>query len=508
MLWLIATLAFAGCAHIPENPNKPVMTSLAPANEGFLVEASERVLANATDEETAFMLIPRNDEALRWRLALIDSARESIDLQVFIWTNDESGRLMLDRILAAAERGVKVRLLLDDMPKDWTDRGTAIIARNPNVSVRRFNPGRVRKGWIPRAFQMSTQFKKLNRRMHNKQMLVDGRWGVIGGRNIGNPYFGLSEKYNNRDLDMLLTGEVLAEMAEDFDEYWNSTVAYPGEAMFQEVSPEEMIESLARFDEVVERDRALFEQTTIPASPIDWRPVFAELPSRMVLGTAECLQDTPEIDGDEETRLVDQLDLVAPSARHVSRVITPYMIPTDELIESIREAVREEDRGVVLLVPAMESNNHTMAHAHYKKYRKRLLDAGAELYEFRGQPSNDARTLSDTPPVRSKFISLHAKAFVLDDRWVLLGSLNIDPRSININTEHMMIIDSPALAVRLTADFNTMISPENAWRVSRNEKGDLRWSSSAGEVKRQPARGFGQRCSDFFWRLMPVESQL
>ncbi len=505
---LMAVLLLAGCAHIPESPDKPVSHSLAPATEGLLVTASDAVLKAASAEETAFMLIPENDEALRWRLALIDSATSSVDLQVFIWTNDESGRLLLSRIGAAAERGVKVRLLLDDMPKDWSDRGTAIVARSPNVSVRRFNPGRVRKGMLGRAFQMSTQFKKLNRRMHNKQLIVDGRWGIIGGRNIGNPYFGLSENYNNRDLDMILTGAVIAEMAEDFDEYWNSTVAYPGEAMYKELSEKEMAKLGARFKEEVARDRVLLSQTTIPVDPVDWSEEFESLSSRMVFGTARCLRDTPEIDGDEETRLVDKIDAVAPDVQMVSRVITPYMIPTKDQIESIRRSVKDEGRTVRLLVPSMAANNHTMAHSHYKKYRKKLLNAGAELYEFRGQPSAELRATSDTDPVVSKFISLHTKGFVLDEQWVLLGSLNVDPRSIKINTEHMMIIDSPDLAKQMRDDFDWMIAPENAWQVTLNEKGKLRWTSSEGVRKNQPARGFGQRCSDFFWRLLPVESQL
>jgi len=149
-----------------------------------------------------------------------------------------------------------------------------------------------------------------------------------------------------------------------------------------------------------------------------------------------------------------------------------------------------------------------MAHSHYKKYRKELLRAGAELYEFRGWPSEALRDISDTQPVESKFISLHTKAIALDERLVLLGSLNIDPRSIRINTEHMLLIDSPPLARQLLNEFETMTAPENAWEVSLDEKGKLRWSSSDGTVNHQPARGFGQRCSDFFYRLLPIEGQL
>lgn len=498
----------AGCAHIPENPNKPVSYSHAPVEEGLLAVVSDAVLANSTTNESAFLLIPKNSDALNWRLALIDSAKESIDLQVFIWSNDESGRLMLERIVAATKRGVKVRLLIDDMPKDWSDRGTALVARIPNLELRRFNPGRVRKGLIGRAFQMSTQFSKLNRRMHNKQLLVDGTWGIVGGRNIGNPYFGLSDTYNNRDLDLLLTGPLIQDLALDFDEYWNAPASYPGEAMFKEISPEQLKKIQERFNAELLADRALLNQTIIEADVIDWSESLGALPDRMVKGTAESMKDSPEVEGDRGIRLVEQLAEVDFEASDQTSVITPYMIPSKEFLGDIEKTVKEENRTVRLLVPAMESNNHTMAHSHYKKYRKKLLKAGAELYEFRAQPSAELRAYSDTPPVQSKFISLHTKAFAVDNRWVLLGSLNVDPRSIHINTEHMLIIDSPALTRQLLQDYDTMISPDNAYAVTLNEKGKLRWTSSDGEKKNQPARGFGQRCSDFFWRLMPVESQL
>jgi putative cardiolipin synthase len=508
-VWLTGFILFAaGCAHIPESPDKPVSYSMEPAKEGMLVEASEAALADAGELESAFLLIPKNDDALRWRLALIDSAQKSIDLQVFIWTNDESGRLMLRRIGAAAERGVKVRLLLDDLPKDWPDKITALVSRSPHIQVRRFNPGRVRKGLIGRTFQMSTQFRQLNRRMHNKQLIVDGRWGIIGGRNIGNPYFGLSTKYNNRDLDLLVTGPIIRELAEDFDEYWNSDAAYPGEAMYKEISGKEKEKIYERFAKTVQADREFLKQTSIPVDPVDWQPQFSGLKTNRVFGAARSLKDSPEVKGDRGIRLEEQITEAAPSVRMISCIITPYLIPTKEQIANIERLVKEEGRRVQLLVPTMESNNHTMVHSHYRKYRKKLLRAGAELYEFRGQPSAGMRTQSDTPPVKSKFISLHTKGFILDDEWVLLGSLNVDPRSIKINTEHMMIVESPELAGQMRADFEWMIDPANSWQVTLDDKGKLRWTSAAGVIKRQPARSTGQRISDFFYRWLPLEGQL
>ena len=501
-------LIVAGCAQIPKNPHRPVSYSLTPATAGVLTETRQAVLEKTKDGASAFMLIQNNADALRWRLALIDHATESIDLQVFIWSSDESGHLILNRLIHAAERGVQIRLLVDDMIKDWSDNSIALIARIPNIQLRRFNPGRVRKGTLQRMFQMSTQFRTLNRRMHNKQMVVDGQWAIIGGRNIGNPYFGLSKKYNNRDLDLLTTGAVIQEMAENFDEYWNADTAYPGEAMSDGLSKKKVKKISRQLTTEIEKSKALLVQADIPVDPINWSAAFSTLPNRMVTGTAKCLQDSPTVTGDRGIRLIDQIIDIDFNVQHQSVLITPYMIPSQDQIDAIRKGTQNKNTRTRILVPSMESNNHTMAHSHYRKHRKKLLKAGAELYEFKGEPSAAIRKESDTAPVESKFISLHTKAFVLDRNWVLLGSLNMDPRSIKINTEHILIIDCPELAEQLLADFETMTASENAWAVTLNQRGKLRWVADDKKRKTQPAQGFTQRCKDFFYRWLPIEGLL
>ena len=220
------------------------------------------------------------------------------------------------------------------------------------------------------------------------------------------------------------------------------------------------------------------------------------------------MQDSPVVDGYRGLRLLEQLNEAKLDVRDESCIITPYMIPSKDQFKEIERVGKEGQHRVRLLVPSMDSNNHTMAHSHYKKYSKVLLKAGCELHEFRGYTSAAVRACSDTPPVESDFISLHTKAFILDRHWVMLGSLNIDPRSININTEHLLIIESPELAERLLAEFETMTAPENAWAVTLNEKGKLRWTSSDGVRKRQPARSMWQRWTDRFYRLLPIERQL
>jgi cardiolipin synthase C len=398
-------------------------------------------------------------------------------------------------------------MLVDDVSKGWTDEVIALIDRMPNIQLRRFNPGLIRNGIVRRSFQVSTQFRQLNRRMHNKQMIVDGLWGIIGSRNHGDPYFGLSSEYNNLDLDLLITGALINDMKEDFDEYWNADSAYPGYAMADEFSDRKIEKLLKEHDIKVEQDRLLLEKTTIPVFPSDWSRKFASLHTNMVTGFGISLNDSPGVNGDRGIRLIDQIDFASLDIKHSTSAVTPYMIPSKKMIEEIKRVVIE-GQTVRLLVPSMESNNHTMVHSHYKKYRKRLLDAGVELYELKGEPSGELRALCDTPPFKSKFISHHTKGFVLDERWVLLGSFNIDPRSININTEHMVIIDCPALAKKLLVDFDFMISPSNSYHVILNHRNNLRWKSDDKEFRVQPARGFGQRCKDFFYRWLPLENQL
>lgn len=508
-LGLGMVLLLCSCARLPKDPYKPISYGLPPQNGATLVEAKDEVLAGAKEGESAFMLIPNNRDALRWRLAMIDQAEHSIDVQVFIWTDDESGRVLFDRLLQASERGVRVRILIDDMPKGWSDKTAAIVDRLEGIQVRKFNPGKARSGLISRMLHFSTQFRTLNRRMHNKQILVDGSWAILGGRNIGNPYFGLSEKYNNKDLDLLITGPVLSDLAEDFDEYWNSDAAYPGHAMHRKVSDRKRAKVYEEFLEERETDDFLLRTANIPVMPIEWDSVMDPLPETMIRGTTMVFQDSPTVRGtDRGVRLVDQLYDTGIKTEGETIIITPYMIPTEEIPDRLIEIRKEEDRRVRILVPSMHSNNHTMVHSHYRKYRKKLLKAGVELYELQGDPSEELREYCDARELPAKFVSLHAKGFIFDRRWLLLGSLNMDPRSIEINTENMLVIDSPELAEEAVTLFDRLTENVNSWKVSLDESGQVMWKSDEKQTTFEPNRGFRQRFYAFLYRWLPIESRL
>ena len=504
----LVVLLLSSCTHLPKNPEKTVSHALPARAEVPLAAHSRSVLAHAGEGVSSFMLVPSNRQAMRWRLALIDQAEDSIDLQVFIWSNDEAGRLLLSRLIAAANRGVRVRILVDDMMKEWTDRGTSLVDRMENIEVRRFNPGRIRRGLISKTLQMSLQFRELNRRMHNKQMVVDGQFAIMGGRNIGNSYYGLSKKYNNQDMDLLMTGPILQHLSHDFDEFWNSDAAYPGYAMHRGLSEKKEQALIAGFKEIIEADKPFLRKARIPPEPVNWDALMEMLPVSMTYGTAEIFKDSPEVSGDRGERLITKLNGMNLDVKKETVIITPYMIPSDEMMEQILEVIQKEGRSVRMLVPSMESNNHTMVHSHYRKYRKKLLEAGVELYELRAQPSPELRKLSDADPVKANFISLHTKGFIFDSRWVMLGSLNLDPRSIQINTEHMLLIDSPELAEQLLARFDQLIDNLNSWTVHLDEKGRVRWESNGEVLTGDPNRGIGQRISAFFYRWLPIEGQL
>lgn len=502
---LLAALLIPGCAILPSRPDLPFEPALPPASDGQLAELSARFQEKEGADTSGFRLLINARKALEARLALVDLATRSIDLQYFIWQGDASGTLLFDRLLQAADRGVKVRIIVDDIGLASSTRDLSAVNLHPNLEIRIFNPNPSRDYTLGGALNFLASFKELNRRMHNKLMIVDNHVAIAGGRNIGNEYFGLGTKYNFIDIDVLAVGAVLEESSHAFDEYWNNTAVYPV-SIFEALLPENTYEEMRQ---VVTEILAGYAPrlSSYPLQPADWQHWLAELELQLDTGEAHLLQDDPvQIDG-RDYRLVDMIAYFSEPAEHEFILSTPYLIPVGDFLKVVQEKVAEGLR-VRILTNSLSSTNHTLVNSHYNKYRLPILKTGAELHEFRHQPTPLLRAQADVAPIEAPFVSLHAKVLVSDRRRCFIGSLNFDPRALVINSENGLLIESPALAEKLADFLEKMMEPENGWNLVLTGDNSIEWQSGDTILTGQPSRGFFQSMADFFGRLLPVESQL
>ena len=480
----------------------PRELALEEARHGALQEHGERIEAQLPSGESAYWLLDRNELALNARLALTDSAAESLDVQYFIWQEDATGNLLAGRVLDAAQRGVKVRLLLDDFGIS-TERSEILqLDAHPNIEVRVFNPWANRSWGFTKAIEFLVRWSTLNRRMHNKTYIADNRFAIVGGRNIGDRYFGVYEVFVQDDLDVLVAGPIASEVSASFDAYWNDRRAYPMSVFADSpdaVAPLEHTES-----EIARAVAASGEVLRTFPVDSDWRPFLEELAATAARGPGKLIYDSPEIGEPTQVRLYPQFKELVASARREVLISSPYFIPDREFRDLLRSLVGRGVR-VAIVTNSLQSNNHTIAHTGYRHWRREVLAAGVELYELR--PDAAALDLYLTPPVTPAALGLHTKAVVVDGVSCFIGSPNVDPRSMSLNTEIGVVAHSEELSRRLHALITRDMAPENAWRVALDDEGWLSWTSDRETLKRQPARGFKQRVTEFFLNLLPLKKQ-
>lgn len=499
---VLLALLISGCT-TTKYVVRDAQRAAAPGATGPLRDLEARVQEEAGADGSGFMLLDVNEDALRWRLALIDSARHSLDLMTFLWWGDEAGDLLLGRILAAADRGVKVRLIVDDMTTiddgkvmRLRDVSNAAIDAHPNVELRVFNPWSNRDA-MGRAVEFAGDFTRLNQRMHNKALIADNRAVVVGGRNLGNEYMGLSEAFNFHDVDVLGVGPAARQVSGVFDRYWNSDWVVPQASLAAKGTAETF---------AAERTALLGKlaaATTLERFPLDvqdWRAALASL--RLHVGTSTVVTDTPDSDGVTHHMPAVVRQLWAGAAQEVL-VSNAYIIPTEEVFQ---QTAKELKPGVrfVMLTNSLASTDASGVHAHYTDWRPRMVQGGVELYELRHDAAMRAQ-VADTPPVKSGFLGLHAKAMVVDRKRVLIGSMNLDPRSWVHNSEMGLIIECPALAAELGASIERALQPENAWRIALDGSGQVTWVSGK-EVRREPpVREASQRFEETLHLLLPAD---
>jgi putative cardiolipin synthase len=504
-LLLVAWL-FLACTTLPAPEMKTVTLAYDPHPRSRLAVAARDLTRDRDEDESGFFKLFRNDDAMRWRLLLADTAEETLDMQYFIWKGDACGDLLLDRVIQAADRGIRVRILVDDIYLLGADRAIAALSQHPQIEIRMFNPAQRRTSSIVvRGLEMLGNVEVLNQRMHNKLIVADNRFAIVGGRNIGNEYFGLNPKQNFTDFDVLAVGPVAKKVSASFDIYWNNQWAYPGEAILQNYKDQDLLALLREaLRERLKKNENLLEE--FQAQYQDWGKMLRILADNVKVGTARVVYDEPLI-GEKipPAQLIESLDELTDDIQEELLISTPYFIPDDDFFEPVADMISDGVR-VAVLTNSLASTNHPIVHSGYKKHRKKVIEMGVELFEMRHDAS--ARGKFDTPPVKSKAFGLHAKYIVIDRRFTFVGSLNLDPRSIYINTEMGLIIDSTNLAAGVVAEFEEELRPENSWQVLLDDKDRLYWKAGDKTVRREPARSFWQRFQSGFFGMFDLDDQL
>lgn len=479
-LWALAAVALLlGCASVRQDVPRPLSHAIANPQETSLGREFSRQL-DSTPGQSGLHLLVSGQEAFAARAALAEAAQRTLDLQYYIVAQDSSSTQLLYRALRAAQRGVRVRLLIDDMNTGFRDSDLTLLAMNPNVEVRLFNPFAIRGfSSLTRVLELLGNSERLNRRMHNKLWVVDSSVAVLGGRNLADAYFDAASDIGFADLDVLVAGPVVPEISRSFDQYWNSEWSVPIEA-FVTARP-----SAAEVDSAVKAMAARAEQfrsgdyaQSLRTMELGRLVRAGQLP--LLAATATVLSDEP---GDIRSGVPDKKGAIFPvlrqiieKAQHEVILVSPYLVPGDRSLEVIC-GLKQRGVRVRVLTNSLASTDVPLVHAGYARYRPRLLACGVELHELRPL----AHRLAKARPGLSSGASLHSKAIIVDGQHVLIGSMNLDPRSRRLNTEVALQIDSAAMGQQLTRLFNDATALESAFRVDLvgpgNPADQLSWAS-------------------------------
>ncbi|MCZ6829910.1 MAG: phospholipase D family protein [Gammaproteobacteria bacterium] len=497
--WLggcLLMLILVACISVPFDYPREESYRGARVETGSLAALSDLWLSNNA-HNTAVYPLGGGADAYAVRLDLIERAQATIDAQYFLIKPDAAGIGFTGALLRAAYRGVRVRLLLDDIFTTAKDEGLALLNAHDNVQVRLFNP-LSRQGFT--SLNYLADFKRANRRMHNKSFTVDGQITIIGGRNIAGEYFEMNPAVDFWDFEILSFGGLIGEVGDSFDDFWNHELSLPMQAFDSETNPKEL-ESVRT--ELAEWRRThpgnqLSTADGIIAGLLDKRlqPYFAE---------AHVISDHPDKLVNPVSRefqlLASSLGSLILAAETEIVVFSPYFIPNQGLAD-LFVAKQQEGVKVDILTNSLASTNHVAVHSGYKRYRKTLLQGGVGLWEVSAHAANPGTDITTT---------LHTKAIMFDRRWLFVGSLNVDPRSIDINTEMGLILDSPELTRDLHAAAADTVR-KYAYKVELTPDGSLKWLAlrDGKEISfnKEPESSWWRRFSAGLYGLLPIEGQL
>jgi cardiolipin synthase C len=494
-----AAVVLQGCAVLPSQDNRTVSIAFRDTADTHL----GRTVAPLTlthPGKSGVIALPQGIDAFAARARLADVAERSLDVQYYIWHNDMAGNLLFDALRRAADRGVRVRLLLDDNNTEGMDDVLAELTSHRNIEVRLFNPFAARH---LRALGYLTDFDRLDRRMHNKSFTADNQVTIIGGRNVGDEYFGAGQNLQFVDLDVMAIGDVVEDVSQDFDRYWASDSAYPAGRVLQPTGMTPQLTPAAGADRAT--------MTALYLDALARQPFVREMLEHRLpfeWANVHMVSDDPS-KGLGKARGDDFLwarlkRIVAMPTRELE-LVSPYFVPGADGVAHFADMARHGAK-VTVLTNSLEATDVPAVHAGYAKRRKQLLEAGVELYEMKRTGGAGPRTFRAGGS--SSASSLHAKTFSADRSVVFVGSFNFDPRSANLNTELGFVMECPVIASAM-ADAITAMMAERAYQVRIAPDGALQWVEriSGNEVvhDREPGAGFWRQLEIAVLSLLPIE---
>ena len=523
LLLLVLSVA-GGCAGLPPGHDYPKSESIALAEHAQTPLGKQFAEgAKANGGQSAFRLVPAGFEGYLLRAQMIDAATKTIDLQYYIFHADESGKLLIEALLRAADRGVRVRMMIDDVDNYGEDSQIEALDAHPNIEVRLFNPLKYRgaSNWR-RYVELVFNAPRLNFRMHNKQLLIDNSIVLVGGRNIGDEYFQRDPTGQQGDFETFAGGPIVQDLSKSFDEFWKSLYSIPAEALFSHRSEPAALEKL-RADLKEHRQEQREDGSDFVTRVGTGEPLRGMLGGRLPLtwARAQVVVDPPE---KRRTAAKDKHDHVEQhplgqaigNAKSEVRLISAYFVPGDDGMKILEDA-KARGVDVRLITNSLAANNEPIAHSGYIKYRDRVLASGIDLYEARAKPGSPGGT--SQPVWLSSFgnYSLHTKLYVIDQQRLFVTSMNYDQRSWHINTELGLMIESPQLAGQATRFFDALASADNAYHVTLEKTGDtdarrVVWRTEEDKklvmYDKEPAKNDWQRFKVHLYSLLPLDNEL
>ena len=483
-------------------PERKDSFSLSPIRESSLGKATSSWLAGKGDLCGVYRLQMGLD-ALCMRVGLIERAEHSIDIQSYLICDDLSGNLVALKLVEAADRGVRVRLLMDDALTEPIDSGLLSLNDHVNIDVRVFNPFPRRRS---RLISFIANFNILNRRMHNKSFTVDNQVTIVGGRNLADEYYQTSGASQFLDEDLAAIGPVVQDVSDGFDEYWNTPEAIPISVFDKFLNHQGIDETVAAGRRYLEeyRDSSLLRglNDRIVRTLLEGTLPLIAAPAEVVLDHPDKIRGLVRRQvGNVTTHLVK---MVSAATREVI-VVSPYFVPQRQGVDFFSALVRKGVR-VVIVTNSLASTNHPSVHAVYSRYRRPLLRQGVELYELRSSRVGGADDGNEPAP-----LTLHSKVAVVDRERLFVGSFNLDPRSFYINTEMGMVVEAPEMASSMAVSGLESFQ-SSAYRLGLNQRGRLTWHQ-AGDGKgrvltTEPETGFWRRFRTRLMGLLPIERQM